>query len=227
MSVPYRIPGELRLQLERALAEGVPADPLAHAFQVAEVMGILHQAFEAAGFRVVLVGGGAIEIHAPGIYRSGDLDLGITQLWEARAQESEVFVQLGFERIGRHWRQQGLLVEVPTAHVSDPTELVNVRGSVFRVVAKEALLRDRIVGYKHWGVTAYGDQAIRMLSAFGNELDWSWLRSELDRERSGDALEALLRIQAEAETGSVDLAARLREELDRLKQRPSPPSSGA
>lgn len=226
MSVPYRVPGELRLKLQRALAEGIAEDPLPHAFQVAEVMGVLHEAFEQAGFQVVLVGGGAIEIHAPGIYRSGDLDLGITQLWEARAKESEVFEQLGLERVGRHWRQDGLLVEVPATRVSDPTELVNVRGSVFRVVAKEVVLRDRIVGYKYWGVTAYGDQAIRMLSAFGQELDWSWLRRELERERSWDALEALLRIRAEVAAGPVDLAARLREELDRLKQRPPPPSLG-
>jgi len=33
------------------------------------------------------------------------------------------------------------------------------------VVKKEVLLRDRVVGFKHWKYTAYGEQAIDMLGA--------------------------------------------------------------
>jgi hypothetical protein len=51
--------------------------------------------------------------------------------------------------------------------------------SVFRVVTKEVPLRDRVVGFKQWQYTAYGEQALDMLAAFGDELDESWLLPEL------------------------------------------------
>jgi hypothetical protein len=49
-------------------------DPLLHAEQVAAIAGVLHEAFERAGLSATMVGGSAIEIHAPGIYASGDLN---------------------------------------------------------------------------------------------------------------------------------------------------------
>jgi hypothetical protein len=52
-------------------------------------------------------------------------------------------------------------------------------------------LRDRIVGFKHWGHTAYGEQALDMLAAFGDEVHYEWLSMELDRESARDALTAL------------------------------------
>lgn len=53
------------------------------------------------------------------------------------------------------------------------------------------MLADRIVGFKHWGYTAYGQQAIDMMAAFGRELDMSWLEPRLRSEDSWDAFEAL------------------------------------
>lgn len=70
-------------------------------------------------------------------------------------------------------------------------ELVDVGGSLFRVVRKEVPLRDRLVGFKHWRHTTYGDQAVAMLIAFGNDVDMEWLEPELRRENALDALEAL------------------------------------
>jgi hypothetical protein len=62
-------------RLEEVLASGLSEEPVTHARQVAEVAGILHSALTARGLTPTLVGGSAIEIHAPGIYMSGDLDL--------------------------------------------------------------------------------------------------------------------------------------------------------
>jgi hypothetical protein len=58
----------LRTRLQTTLAKGLAEEPLAHAEQVAEIAAVLHEAFEPAGFSATLVGGSAIEIHAPGIY---------------------------------------------------------------------------------------------------------------------------------------------------------------
>lgn len=68
---------------------------------------------------------------------------------------------------------------------------MEIGGAAFRVVRKEVPLRDRIVGFKHWRHTAYGDQAIAMLIAFGDRLDREWLERELGPEDARDALEAL------------------------------------
>ena len=183
---------ELQASLGRILEAGLEEDPIQHARQVAEIASILHAAFAGSGFVVTLVGGSAIEIHAPGIYRSGDLDVVVERVRQDTAHRDHVFEGLGFIREGRHWRRgQDLFVEVVVGPVSGPTEDVRAGDSSFRVVKKEVVLRDRLVGFKHWKHTAYGQQAIDMLAAFGDELELSWLEGELKREDSLDALHAL------------------------------------
>jgi hypothetical protein len=178
-------------RLEEVLASGLAEEPVTHAQQVAEVAGILHSTLTARGLIPTLVGGSAIEIHAPGIYMSGDLDLVIEGASDVVAIRDEVFQALGLTRVGRHWRQGELFVETVPGPVAGPAEEVEVAGATFRVVRKEVPLRDRLVGFKHWRHTAYGDQAIAMLIAFGDDLDMDWLEPELRREDALDALQAL------------------------------------
>lgn len=166
-------------------------DPAEHAGQVAAVLGILSEAFAGHGFTVTLVGGSAIEVHAPGIYMSGDIDVVIEETGTAAADRDEIFESLGFDRVGRHWRNGDLFVETVPGPVAGPADEVELAGAAFRVVRKEVLLRDRIVGFKHWRHTAYGDQAIAMLVAFQGAMDMEWLGEELGREGAHDALEAL------------------------------------
>ena len=85
----------LRTRLQMVLAQGLSGDALAHAGQVAEVAGVLLEAFEPEGFSATLVGGAAIEIHAPGIYLSGDLDYVIERSHRATKQVDEIFEGLG------------------------------------------------------------------------------------------------------------------------------------
>jgi len=182
----------LDARLKMILADGLAEDPLAHAEQVAEIAGVLHEAFEPEGFSATLVGGSAIEIHAPGIYLSGDMDYVIERSNRASKQVGEIFESLGFQkRGGRHWVMGDLFIELVAGPVAGPAEEARVGGSTFRVVTKEVALRDRIVGFRQWGYTGYGEQALDMLAAFGNELDGDWLFKELKREDSLDALDAL------------------------------------
>lgn len=183
---------KLREDLTAVLHDGMATAPLEHAAQVAQVASILRTAFSAGGFEVTLVGGSAIEVHAPGIYRSGDLDVVIERARRDAERRDEIFEQLGFLREGRHWRfEEELFVEVVHGPVAGPAEEVRLGDYEFRVVSKEVVLRDRLVGFKHWKYTGYGQQAIDMLSAFGEELDRDWLVEELKREGSLDALGAL------------------------------------
>lgn len=194
MLIPDPPFGRLRMQLEARLTSGMPEDPVAHAGAVAEIAAILHEAFDAVGIQCTLVGGGAIEIHAPGVYKSGDIDVVLERSYHALAEPEAVFEALGFSRRGRHWTLGKLLVETPPGPVSDPAEFVRVGELVFRVVSKETVLADRVKGFKHWGVTAYGEQAIDMLAAFGDELDMEWLRGHLEKEAAWDAFLELAKL---------------------------------
>lgn len=208
----------LRKRLEGLLAEGLSEDPKEHAGQVAKVAGILSDAFGAHGLVVTLVGGSAIEIHAPGIYRSGDIDVVIERTGDATAGRDDVFQSLGLERIGKHWRHGDLFIETVPGPVAGPTEEVELHGTAFRVVRKEALLRDRVVGFKHWRHTAYGDQAIAMLVAFEGDLDLDWIESELERE---DALDAFARLKELARSQVPVTHTQLLEVLEHLRRRES------
>jgi len=73
-----------REQLRTVLKPGLSKEPLGHAEQVARIAGILHEAFRDAGLRSTVVGGSAIELHAPGIYVSGDIDL-VVEAWGQQA----------------------------------------------------------------------------------------------------------------------------------------------
>ena len=155
---------------------------------------MLHEAFDSVNIRCTLVGGSAIEIHAPGIYKSGDVDVVLERLHDALTESNQVFEALGFTRIGRHWRLGDLMVETPPGPVSDPAEFVRVGNLVFRVVSKETVLADRLKGFKHWEETSYGQQAIDMLAAFGDELDMEWLGAHLKQEHAWDAFVELSKL---------------------------------
>lgn len=209
---------ELRRALDLLLAVGMADDPIDHARQVAMITSIIADAFETAGMRVTLVGGSAIEVYAPGIFKSGDIDLVIeSNLGQSyRERLDPIFGALGFEKSGRHWRRGDLFVEVPSHSMDDPTELVRVGHFPLRIVSKEVLLADRVVGFKHWRYTAYGAQAIEMIAAFGPELNEVLLESRLEREDAVDAFEALQAIAASNVGVSDD---KLRELLQRLHTR--------
>jgi hypothetical protein len=207
--------GELRHALDLLLDAGMAEDPVDHARQVAMITSIVGKVFEAAGMRVTLVGGSAIEVYAPGIYKSGDIDLVIESLSGTSLRErfEPVFSQLGFEKSGRHWKRGDLFVEVPSQSMEDPSEIVRVGHFPLRIVSKEILLADRVVGFKHWRHTAYGAQAIEMIAAFAPALIQSILKRRLEKESALDAFEAL---QALAESSATVPEEKLQELLERL-----------
>jgi hypothetical protein len=75
--------------------------------------------------------------------------------------------------------------------MSDPVDIVHVDGLTFRVVRRDVVLADRIIGFKHWRATAYGAEALAMLAVFGSDLDENALRDRLRAESAEDALDAL------------------------------------
>jgi hypothetical protein len=186
--------GELRAALDDALAGGLHDDPLAHAGQVAAIAAALWRAFRSVGVECVLVGGSAIEVHAPGVYVTGAVDQVLDGAGRTGVRDTadRVLTALGFARAGRHWTRGDLFLEIPSVTLADPTEIVRVGALRFRIVRKEVLPRDRVVGFLHWRQPAYGEQALDLLAAFDSEeLDESWLRASLRREGAEAAYDAL------------------------------------
>jgi len=157
---------------------------------------IVSAALERAGMEATVVGGSAIEFYAPESYSTGDVDLVVDRA--TREKLAEVFGALGMTPRDRHWFIGDLFFEVPSFRMEDPAQSYAVGPFTLRVVAREIVLAERIVGYRYWKYWGYGLQAIVMLRAFGRELDESVLRGWLRREQAESAYD-LLRELADSE----------------------------
>lgn len=208
--------GELRTLLEQTLAGDRP-----HVEKMTVAAAIISEVLGRAGMRATLVGGGAIEFHASDVYTTSDLDLVV----EGRSREEldHALTALGFARRGRHWVLGELFVEVPGHVMTDPVDVVAVDFLTLRVVRREIVLADRIIGFKHWGATAYGAQAVALLALFGDTLDEGLLRERLRSEDAEDALTALREL-AGADQGVSE--GTLQAVLARLHSRRDPDGGG-
>lgn len=180
-------------ELARALDDAWRSDR-EHVERIVLAAAVIGTALERAGMKATLVGGGAIEFYAPGAHITTDLDFVV----EGRTREAinEVLTSLGMRTQGRHWVRGDLFVEVPGNHMSEPVDIFEVGPLILRVIRKEYVLGDRIIGYRWWRYAGYGLQAIDMLAAFGGSLDEAALRAHLRKEGAEEAYDVLLRFMA-------------------------------
>jgi hypothetical protein len=205
----------------RELLDSTLSSQKPHVEKLAIAVAVISEVLRQRGMEATLVGGGAIEFHASDIYTTGDIDLVVEG--RTRADIDAAISQLGFVRRGRHWMLGELLVEVPGNWMSDPVEVVAIGPLSLRVVKREVVLADRIIGFKHWRATAYGAQAIALLALFGQSLDEDLLRERVRAEDATDALEALRGLAA---TSTSVTENELRRVLLRLQSKNNPPSRG-
>jgi hypothetical protein len=176
-------------ELAVALTEAWTSDR-PHVERVVLAAAIIATALERAGMRATLVGGAAIEFHAPDAYVTADLDFVVEG--RDRAAIGEVLKALGMRAEGRHWVQGDLYVEVPGSYLSEPVDTVEIGALSLRVIRKEYVLGDRIIGYRWWKYAGYALQAIDMLAALASELDEAALRAHLRKEGAEDTYDLLL-----------------------------------
>lgn len=188
--------------LRQTLDEATGGDR-SHVEVLATVAAVVSTALHERGMTATLVGGAAIEYHAADVYTTSDIDLVVEG--RSRADIDEVLTSLGFSRSGRHWVRGDVYVEVPGNYTSDPVDVVRVGPMSFRVVKREVVLADRIVGFKHWRATAYGAQAIALLTLFRGQLDERLLRERVRAEDAEDALDALVSLAASGSAGESEL----------------------
>lgn len=168
--------------LKAALLQAWQADA-PHVERLVGAAAVLTHALAQAGMRATLVGGGAIEFYAPGSYATTDIDF-VVEGWPREAI-GRVFESLDFKRHGRSWVMDDLFVEAPGSSLERRTvETVPLGDFDLRVLKKEHVLADRIVGFRRWKSWAYGMQAIDMMAAFGDDLDEAFLRLWLRKEGS-------------------------------------------
>jgi hypothetical protein len=204
---------DLQTLLDRTMAGDVP-----HAEKVTVAAAVLSEVLRRRGMVATLVGGGAIELYAPETYATSDIDLVVEG--RPRTEIDAALTAFGFDRSGRHWVRGDLFVEVPGTIMSDPVEELSAGGLRLRVVRREVVLADRVIGFKHWGATAYGAQAIALLAALGDVVDERMLRDRVRAEDAGDALDVLWTMaRSGARVSEVDL----RNVLDRLHGRKEGP----
>lgn len=181
-------------ELKAALLEAWHADA-PHVERLTGAAAVITRALEQVGMRATLVGGGAIEFHAPGSYATTDIDF-VVEGWP-REKIGRVLGLLGFKSCGRLWVIDDLYVEVPGSSLEmRVVETVPLGKFELRVLKKEHVLADRIVGFRRWKTWAYGIQAIDMLEAFGDDLDEEFLRVWLRKEGSEDGYFHLREIAA-------------------------------
>jgi hypothetical protein len=185
----------------REMLDAVLASKSDHAPRLAKSAAIVCEALRREDLEATVVGGAAIELHAPDAYATTDLDLVVSARFSIdwSAVQARTFQALGFTRSARHWVRDDLYVEIPGRTMSDPVVVMPIEPFPLRVVAKEVVLADRIVGFKYWAVTDYGLHALAMLTAFGSELDGDVLQRLLKRENAQDAYLALLRLRDSGE----------------------------
>lgn len=210
--------GDLRRELDAILVDPAFSDATAHRKRLTLACAIISEAFRRCGMLATLVGGGAIEFHAPGVYVTDDADLVV----EARSggpnrqRLHEVFGALGFAASGRHWVRDGFFVEVPSSYLEDPFNEIPVGPYVLRVVKKEVVLVGRLVEFDQTGHTGHGAQAVTMMRAFAGEMDRPLLDRLLRRERAGKVHAALRELAASDQRITDEV---LRDTWDRLRGR--------
>jgi hypothetical protein len=190
MDEPVFTTDELRTELREAWNADAP-----HVERMTAAAAVIAHALGQAGLRATLVGGAAIEFYAPGGYSTTDLDFVIEGgPWE---RVGTVMESIGLKKYQKFWVLDDLFVEVPGSSLEwRVTELVPVGPFQLRILKKEHLVVDRIVGFRRWKTWAYGIQAIDLLGIFGEDLDEEFLRTWLRKEGSEEALDHLREIAA-------------------------------
>jgi hypothetical protein len=210
---------DLRAELDVILAdESLRAPGRAHLRLLTLTCAVISEALRRRGMIATLVGGGAIEFHAPGAFATDDADLVVEPASGLldRKKLHEVFASLGFERSARHWMRDGFFVEVPGTRLEDPFSEFPVGPYTLRVVEVEVVLVGRLVEFDQTGHTGHGAQAVAMLRVLAGQLDGSLLASLLRRERAEKVFQALKDL---AETDEPMADEILRETWDRLRGR--------
>lgn len=201
---------DLREQMAELLASPKSDTPEGHARRMLIAAALCSEALRRRGMTAALVGGSALEAYAPGAYTTEDIDMVVAKgaLPAKRAELDAVFTGLGLARVGgRHWSAADIFIDVPSSDLPVLTEQRQVGPYVVQLIAKELPLVGRLVEYEQTGHTGHAAQAVVLLRALREEVNYSLLERLVREERVEGAYAAVLRFADQAPAVQISDAA--------------------
>lgn len=166
-----------REEIARRLAEVEGTrDPASRALRLARLVSDL---FSERGWRIVVVGGSAIELLTDGLYTSGDVDICFDPARPPMRVIAEVMAQIGAEGGIRSYRRGALFIDVLGAvETLARTEFREIDGVA--VAKPEDLLAERVLMAVYPQVNAEARVCAEKLLAvaLGGELPVDWAEAE-------------------------------------------------
>ena len=144
------------------------------------------------GLPYVVVGGNALEFYTLGDYTTADVDL----VSARRSEIGNILESWGFNRMGRHWYHADLdvAIEVPDDVLAGSEEKitqVEIEDLTVHIIGVEDLIIDRVNAYVHWRSIDDGDWAKELMVLYKDEIDWDYLATAAQTEKTLDVLNTL------------------------------------
>lgn len=152
------------------------------------LLGFLSDELSRKNGLIFLVGGQAVEAYTAGQFTTGDVDITTTD----REETEKLLSRLGFKREGMIWLNERLAIAIHI--IGDyPTRAKNIRTVevgpyVVRVVGVEELIIDRLKAAKFWRSGRDSEQALVLLNAFKERIDFEYLGKRAEEEKVEDIL---------------------------------------
>jgi hypothetical protein len=147
----------------------------------------------------VIIGGCALSYYSREVYFTADIDLAYAD----REALDAVLKNIGFERSGRYWVNEGLMIviEAPASVLAgedSPVEVVEMgEGLRCRVIGIEDLMIDRLNACKHWKSEIDCEMVELLAKKYFNQIDWSYLEGKAAKPEN-DSLSEIQELKDEA-----------------------------
>lgn len=152
---------------------------------------ILTHLFEQEKLKPIIVGGLAVEIYTRSEYTTLDIDI----IFSRRDVADKYLKLLGFEREGRHWYHDELMisVEIPNDTLEDADderviELILPNDLHVYVIGLEDIILDRLRACVHWRSTSDCEWGKRLFLLHQQRLDIDYLQETAQKDQTDTLL---------------------------------------
>jgi len=145
------------------------------------IVGLITKVLEQRGKDIpTVIGGCALSYYSREVYFTSDIDLAYSD----REALDKVLSEIGFDKEGRYWINEGLkiAIEVPTGVLvgeESPAEIVELGEDMrCRIIGIEDLVIDRLNACKYWKSEIDCEMVELLLSRYLKEMDWQYLEKK-------------------------------------------------
>ena len=145
------------------------------------IVGLITKELEQRGKDIpTVIGGCALSYYSREVYFTSDIDLAYSD----REELDKVLSEIGFDREGRYWINEGLkiAIEVPAGVLigeESPAEIVELGEDLrCRIIGIEDLVIDRLNACKYWKSEIDCEMVELLLARYLKEIDWPYLEKK-------------------------------------------------